>query len=234
MTTVAVAKNEHAQETSDNRIMDLTPTKLFWLFVVGSFIGLVVEVIYHVAVYGEYESRAGLVWGPFSPIYGTGAVVLTVLLNRLGKAPIVSIFLVAMVSGSMVEYVTSWGLETFFGAVAWDYSGTFGSIHGRVNFMFGVMWGTLGVMWVKLFIPAFDRMTSWIDWESALPKMLTFIFVAFMVVNIVFTLQAFARESARASGLQPANAIDQFYDAQFPTEWMNERFHMSIGGFDKA
>ena len=46
---------------------------LFWLFVAGSVFGLVVETAFHAIVYGGYESRAGLVWGPFSPIYGVGA-----------------------------------------------------------------------------------------------------------------------------------------------------------------
>lgn len=50
---------------------------LFWLFVAGSMFGLAVETIFHAIVYGGYESRAGLVWGPFSPIYGMGAVLLT-------------------------------------------------------------------------------------------------------------------------------------------------------------
>ena len=49
---------------------------LFWIFVAGCVFGLVVETVFHAIVYGGYESRAGLVWGPFSPIYGTGAVVL--------------------------------------------------------------------------------------------------------------------------------------------------------------
>lgn len=45
---------------------------LFWLFVAGCVIGLAVETVFHAIVYGGLESRAGLVWGPFSPIYGVG------------------------------------------------------------------------------------------------------------------------------------------------------------------
>ena len=40
---------------------------LFWIFVAGCVFGLVVETVFHAIVYGDYESRAGLVWGPFSP-----------------------------------------------------------------------------------------------------------------------------------------------------------------------
>ena len=43
--------------------------------------GLIVETIYHMALYnGELQDRAGgLLWGPFSPIYGCGAVLVTVI-----------------------------------------------------------------------------------------------------------------------------------------------------------
>ena len=123
---------------------------LFWIFVAGCVFGLVVETVFHAIVYGGYESRAGLVWGPFSPIYGTGAVVLTVSLNRFYHSHNLVIFLVAMVVGSVLEYVTSWGMEFFWGAVAWNYSGTFGSINGRTNFAFGMMWGLLGLVWVRV------------------------------------------------------------------------------------
>ena len=69
-------------------------------------------------------------WGPFSPIYGAGAVVLTVSLNRFYHSHNLVIFLTAMVVGSAIEYATSWGMEYFWGAVAWNYDGTFGSIDG--------------------------------------------------------------------------------------------------------
>lgn len=112
---------------------------LFWLFVAGSVFGLVVETAFHAIVYGGYESRAGLVWGPFSPIYGVGAVALTVSLNRFYHSHNLIIFLIAMLLGSVMEYATSWLMEVLWGAIAWDYTGTFGSINGRTNFAFGVM-----------------------------------------------------------------------------------------------
>lgn len=91
---------------------------LFWLFVVGSIAGLAIETVYHAVVFGGYESRAGLVWGPFSPIYGTGAVALTIMANRFTRVNAVAVFLVSALVGSGVEFATSWLMEVLFGAVA--------------------------------------------------------------------------------------------------------------------
>jgi len=48
---------------------------LFWLFAIGCVFGLVIETIYHFVLFGEYQDRAGFLWGPFSPIYGFGVVI---------------------------------------------------------------------------------------------------------------------------------------------------------------
>ncbi|WP_371298207.1 putative ABC transporter permease [Paraeggerthella sp.] len=136
---------------------------LFWLFVAGSMFGLAVETIFHAIVYGGYESRAGLVWGPFSPIYGMGAVLLTVSLNRFHHSHNLIIFIVSMVLGSAIEYTASWLMEMLWGAIAWDYAGTFGSIGGRTNFAFGVMWGLLGLLWVRSAMPLVKRAFSHVN-----------------------------------------------------------------------
>ena len=203
---------------------------ILWLFVAGSVAGLVLETVFHVVVYGGYESRAGLVWGPFSPIYGFGAVFLTIVLNRFWHNHNVVIFTVAMIVGSLLEYVTSWGMEVFFGAVAWDYEGTFGSIHGRTNFVFGVMWGMLGLVWVRTVLPFFKRAFSAIDVETVAMKAVGVALTAFLVLDIALTLGAVGRQSERMLGIEADNAMKVFFDERFPDDWMKQRFHMTVFG----
>ena len=117
------------------------------------------------ALYHEYQDRAGLLFEPFSPIYGFGALLMTIALNRFHDKPVWVVFLVSAVIGGAFEYFTSWIMEFSFGIRAWDYSGTFLSIDGRTNFVFMVMWGVLGVAWIKLLLPRLLKLINLIPWN---------------------------------------------------------------------
>lgn len=206
------------------RYLDLTFLKLFWIFVVGSMLGLLIEDIFHLIVYREWESRAGLVWGPFSPLYGVGAVVLTVFLNRFYYTHNLIIFFIAMVLGSTMEYLASLMMEVFWHAIAWDYTGTFGSINGRTNFVFGVMWGMLGLFWVRVVMPCIKKVFEHVNFKNVFVRIISALLIAFMAVNIVVTVLALHREGQRTENIPPATTIDVWLDDYFPDEWLQKRF----------
>ena len=61
--------------------------KLFWVFFLCCFLGVVIETVFCWAATGHISQRTGLVWGPFNLIYGVGAVLLTVCLHPfIGKS----------------------------------------------------------------------------------------------------------------------------------------------------
>lgn len=202
---------------------------LFWIFVIASVAGVVIESIYHVLVvdFGHYEDRAGLLWGPFSPIYGFGALLMTLALNRFHNAPVLVVFLVSALIGGAFEYFVSWFMEYAFGAVAWDYTGTFLNINGRTNFMFMCMWGALGVVWVKLALPALLHTVNLIPWRWRYS--ITAVCAALMIFNGVMTLVALDCWYSRLAGAAPDNALEQFCAEHFDNQWMEHRFEsMSI------
>ena len=197
---------------------------VFWIFVVCSVLGLIIEVVYHfiVVVPGEYQDRAGMLFGPFSPIYGVGAVLMTMALNRFHDKPLPVIFLVSAVIGGAFEFFVSWFMETAFGAVAWDYTGTFLSIDGRTNGMFMAMWGMLGVLWIKALLPKMLDIVNLIPWK--LRYTVTAVCTVLMLVNAVMTLQSLDCWYERLSGRVPETPIEEFYAKYFDDDFMAGRF----------
>ena len=209
---------------------------LFWTFMVGCVVGLIVEIIFHMVVVepGVYQDRAGLLWGPFSPIYGVGAVLMTIALNRFKDRNIVFIFVVCTIIGGGFEYFVSWFMEVAFGATAWDYSDQFlGDLFGgRTCLLFASMFGLLGTVWIKLLLPVFLRLFNLIPWKWRYS--VTLVCAAFMLVNSVMTLQALDNWGARQAGHVPAPGIEQFYAENFGDDYMANRFQSMTINPDKS
>lgn len=200
---------------------------LFWIFVVCCVLGLLIETVYHAIVFGGYQDRAGVLYGPFSPIYGFGAVLMTVALNRFHNKPIAIIFLVSAVIGGAFEYLTSWFMQFAFGIVAWDYTGTFLSMDGRTNFVFMCMWGVLGCLWVKLLLPRMLKLVNMIPWNWRYS--VTTVCAALMIANGAMTLFALDSWYQREAGHEPTNAIERFCAEHYDNDFMEHRFQsMSI------
>ena len=225
--------------------IELNFFNLFWVFVICCFLGLIIETVYHFAVVvpGEIQDRAGLLFGPFSPIYGFGAVLMTVALNRFYKANPVIIFVVSAVIGGLFEAATAWFMEMGFGAVAWDYSGStiFGLFPdpiavifgGRTSALFMCMWGALGFVWIKLCLPWMLKLINLIPWK--IRYSFTTICAVLMLVNGVMTLEALDCWFERLSGIPQTTPVEQFYAEHYDNDYMAHRFEsMTITPDDSA
>lgn len=207
---------------------------LFWIFTVCCVLGLIIEVVYHMVIVdpGVYQDRAGLLWGPFSPIYGFGAVLMTIALNRFHNRSVVLIFLVSAVIGGAFEYAVSWWMQFAFGIVAWDYTGSFMSIDGRTNFAFMCMWGILGVFWIKLCLPRMLKLVNLIPWKWRYS--LTTLCAALMIFDGAMTLIALDCWYQREAGNQPTNAVEMYCAENFDNEYMEHRFQTMTLNPDNA
>ncbi|MDO4538495.1 MAG: putative ABC transporter permease [Coriobacteriales bacterium] len=199
---------------------------LFWIFMVGCVVGIIVETIWHMVVVepGVYQERAGLLWGPFSPIYGIGGALMTIALNRFKDRNIIIIFIVCTIIGGAFEYFVSWFMEVAFGAKAWDYSDHFlGDIFGgRTCLMFAAMFGCLGTVWIKLLLPLFLKFFNLIPWKWR--TSVTAVCATLMLINCGMTLQALDNWGARKAGHVPKTDIELYYAEHFNDEFMANRF----------
>lgn len=199
---------------------------LFWIFIVCSVVGLLIEEIYHYVfvVPGEWQDRAGILFGPFSPIYGVGAVLMTLMLNRMHKSPVIFTFIAAALIGGVFEAAVGYFMEFSFGAVAWDYSNEVLPLFGgRTCLKFMIMWGFMGAVWLKILMPAvvkFVNMIPW-NWRYAITTICAFA----IFVDAVMTLQALDCWYMRVSSVETVQTpISEFYAAHFDNSYMEARF----------
>lgn len=197
----------------------LTFTKIFWLFFVGSFFGTIVETIWCIITRGHFEIRTGLVWGPFIPVYGGGAVLITLCLYKLHKANDFIVYGVSAIVGATFEYFCSLFQEYFLGTVSWDYSNTPFNIDGRTNLKFALMWGVLGLLWVRYIYPCFCRIIQKIPKKAG--KTLTIILLVFMIINGIVSFCAVYRKTQRQNNIPAQNFVAEVFDEYFNDEYMN-------------
>lgn len=131
-------------------------TSLIMMFFIFCFMGWFWEVIFHFIEKGEFVNR-GVMHGPWLPIYGSGCVMILVLLNKLRKNPIIE-FISAVVLCGIVEYITSVFLEYQYGKLWWDYSGYFLNINGRVCAEGLLVFGIGGIIVVYIVAPLLDNL----------------------------------------------------------------------------
>lgn len=203
--------------------------KLLLVCFIGSFAGVVIELLWCLLRNGYLESRSGLVYGPFNLLYGAGAVALTACLYKFRNKGAWISFLGGMIVGSAVEYVCSWGQEMLFGSRSWDYSDVPFNLNGRICLLYSFFWGFLGVWWIKDMYP---RMAKWIlKIPNTWGKVLTWCFTVFFIFNSLVSLAAVGRWSERVEGLASSNAVETLLDERFPDERMERIYaNMEFGG----
>ena len=125
--------------------------RIFSYFIIYSFFGYIIETIFQVVNKGLFESKQSFLVGPFCAVYGVGAIVMILVLQKM-KDNKWQLFFGGVILGTVAEYVMSLILEKLFGVVWWDYSNLPLNINGRVCVLFSIYWGILAVVLVLYFI----------------------------------------------------------------------------------
>ena len=169
---------------------------------------------------GYFESRQGLIYGPFSPVYGMGAVIFTVVLYRFRHSSSLVIFLASGVIGGIFEYLCSLFQELIFGTVSWEYSNSPLNVHGRTNVFYSACWGILGLIFLKHMLPFFTNLIESIPNRPG--KMIAWILLIFMVFDILISGAAIRRQTNRHLGIPANNPVAVFLDEHYTDEYLKK------------
>lgn len=187
-TAEALEKNKTAKQVKENKkqftIFGFTLWRLMAYFIVYSILGYIVETIFGLVTKGVLESRKSFLYGPFCAIYGVGAIIVILGLQRFKKNNY-TLFFGGILIGSIVEYVISVIGEFIFHIKWWDYSNMPFNINGRICLAFSFFWGILAIYLMSHLQPKIDKLLDKIPTKAF--KVISICGIIFMLADFLIT-----------------------------------------------
>lgn len=152
---------------------------IFLIFMTYAFGGWAMEVIISLLQRRKLVNRGFLV-GPICPIYGVGALLLSLVVSS-DESPLV-IFCVAVVGSAVLEYSVSYIMEKLFRVRWWDYTDQPFNLNGRICAESVLAFGVIGVLILKIINPALLAL------YSSMPQFLMFLLAAWLIFDIALSL----------------------------------------------
>ena len=182
---------------------------LILLFFAYAFIGLCIEVTLKYFQFHRFINR-GFLTGPWLPIYGSGAALITIAVKGLSPldSSIGTTFVVSFILCGVVEYMTSFVLEKRFHARWWDYSQKPMNLHGRVWIGNLILFGLGGVLIAELFNPLLLRLSGHMSFRlrEILAIVLSCVFATdYVMSHFVLKLVKTGVESSEADDTEAIN-----------------------------
>ena len=169
------------------KILGIRIWRLLAYFIIYSFIGFVIETLFALFMYNVLESRQSFLYGPFCGIYGVGAVIMIMFLNKYFNKNNHILFLGGFIVGSVVEYLISLIGELMLNVRWWDYSNRFLNINGRICLLYSIFWGLLAIYLMRVINPRVDKLINWLKTKINInvAKTLTLITTILLFIDCV-------------------------------------------------
>ncbi len=201
---------------------------MFWLFVFTSVLGVVIETIAYRFHAGMFICRQGVLYGPFSPVFGVGAVLAVLMLYRFRQKNGGVLFAISAVAGCLFEWAASWLQELVLGTRSWDYTyETFcgvsiPNIQGRTSLKMAVYWGLAGYLCIRVLYPVACMLVERISKRYI--NLISICLAVFLVWDISISVLACMRQQERREGIAPGNRFEVFLDETYPDDRLSEIF----------
>ena len=193
----------------------------FWLFMIANLAGVLIEGLFYLIAFGEWESHVVTVWGPFCLLYGFGTVGFYLMAAATqGKGYLLELIGHALV-GDGLELIGGLLLEFGLDMRAWDYSDYFLNFRGHICLRMTIVWALVGFAFGR-FCPLISRGLS--QFDHGIYRIFIIGLSIFMAVNMVFTAICIVRWSRRHHGIQAQSAFERFLDENYDDDYMSKRF----------
>ena len=140
------------------------------IFFVFSFIGFLFESFLNIFFNDNFNS--GILYGPWTFIYGIGALLIVVLNKFVGITILMT----------LVEFSGGMLIETIFHRTYWDYTNMRFNYGKYICLEVSLLWGLLATAINYFVLP-------WVNkFIQKIPKLVSFLFVFLFILDIIFMI----------------------------------------------
>ncbi len=206
----------------------------FLLFIIYSFLGWAIEVTLCSVIEKKLVDRGFLI-GPICPIYGCGAIIITLALTSY-KDDWIVVFCLAVILCGILEYFTSWAMEKLFHARWWDYSNNRFNINGRICLETMIPFGLLGLAIIYILNPFFYNLLSNISTNiiNIISIILFIVFITDMILsfNVISKVTKAVKNVSKESRKDNTNEITEKVKEVLRKTWRGNRLIEAFPKFE--
>ena len=155
-----------------------------YFFIIGAFAGWILECVFKFMA-GHLNKSPGILNTPFCILYGFGTVVLSVIISKLTTNATL-LFILTMVILTAMEYITYILLKDLYNIELWDYSDMKFNIDEKVCLEFSLIWGTLGVLYIKFILPILTNFFYMA--QGGMLALLVYLIFGIILVDFIYSL----------------------------------------------
>ena len=163
-------------------------------FMLYAIIGWIYEVFLEVVIYRWGFSNRGVLFGPYLPVYGFGALIFIFLIyplikNKKGLRKMLYIplvFIGCMLSATILELITSYICEAFSGSWPWQtYANYKINFQARIALSPSIRFGLGGVIFLYIFQPLFEKLCNKLGKKKV--KIIAYICLMVLIVDCLYS-----------------------------------------------
>ena len=163
-------------------------------FFIYSFLGFLLESIFNLITIKNFES--GILFGPWTPIYGVGAILTIRISNKIFKnmhkskvTETIITFLILTLTLTLIEWLGGTLIEKLFHITMWNYQNFTFNIGKYITIEMALAWGIISILVIYFIKPIIDKL------EKKIPTVITKILTILFIIDLLITLIIKIKES---------------------------------------
>ena len=155
-------------------------------FLLFSIIGHILESVVYLIL--NNDGYSGIMYGPWTPVYGFGIILIIIIYNFIKKANLscikkgISIFILSMILLTLIEYIGGILIEYLFHKQLWSYTNLKFNIGRYIAIEIAFIWGLCSIFYIYIIKPITDKISK------KIPKYITITLLVFFIIDLIITI----------------------------------------------